>query len=62
MLLTHEQKCKELSQAVEHMSERQEQLVAMMERIKILGRISLADLSRNQEIRGKTFRRRNGIV
>ena len=38
MLMIHEQKCKEPSQTVEHMSEGQEMCVTMMERKKILQR------------------------
>ena len=38
MLIIHEQKCQELCQAMEQMGERQELLVAMMERKKILQR------------------------
>ena len=35
VLTTHEQKCQELSQAIEQIGERQELLVAMMERKKL---------------------------
>ena len=46
MLVIREQKCKEQSQSVTHMS----------------GRISKADLSRTHEIGGKTLKKSNGIV
>ena len=38
MLLLHERKCQVLCQAIEHMGEKQEMLMAMMERKKIMQR------------------------